>query len=229
MRSFRSLSAYFMLLVAVVMLVWFTFAIGRTYIDLVAGSKHFSGNKKMQDEEIVFKLPGLDFWTCQVGLFQSEENANKEKARLKELGWEAEILTEKPWTVAIGLGYSGEDLKVLIDNLKQNGINVVQKHFKLQEQSYKIAGNGSRVTASFLQSTNKYLSTTGVLEKQKELDVLAKYFSSSYPQELHNFKQIVELMKDLPSQTIQLKMMDFFLYKEYNNTLIRLSQKAKNL
>jgi hypothetical protein len=141
-------------------LVWMTWYFGYTYIRIVAQSDNSTKAAPNEQEQQLLNLSSLDFWTCQVGVFQSEDNALQEKKRLEELGWEAQIITKSPWSVAIGYAYSQEELASIREHLKEGGIVTVPKYVKITQHSYRIRGASAEQTARILEVVHNYLRTS---------------------------------------------------------------------
>jgi hypothetical protein len=153
------------ILIGVGVLVWMTGFLGNTYIRLVTESRtnvsqSITDSNSAQATEAQVSLAELNYWTCQVGVFQSEENARIEKSRLEQMGWETQIVSQNPWIVGIGFAHEQEELNVLRERLKEGGVENVVKHFVIPEQAYKISGSGAEQTAQILSAVQNFLKTS---------------------------------------------------------------------
>lgn len=145
--------------VCLLALVWMTRFFGYTYIRMLAEPKSSppSSPTPSVQEQNQLNLAGFEFWTCQIGVFRSEENAQEEKARLDQLGWDAQIVSTNPWVLGIGYDHSQEKLQVIREQLKEGGIVSVPKKIQIAERAYVIRGNGAEQTARALQAVQTYL------------------------------------------------------------------------
>lgn len=142
-------------------LVWMTWFFGYTYVRLVTEPKNLTkpAPSTQEQSEARINLSGMEFWTCQIGVFKSEENANREKSRLEQLGWEAQIITKDPWIVGIGFAHSQQEVSNVREQLKEGGIVSVPKSIKIPEQAYRIRGTGAEQTAKILDAVHLFLIT----------------------------------------------------------------------
>ncbi|WP_242825408.1 SPOR domain-containing protein [Desulfitobacterium dichloroeliminans] len=101
----------------------------------------------------------IEFWTCQMGVFNSERNANQEKERLQKLGWDAQVISKDPFIVAIGLAYAKDELLPIQELLKEGGMVTVPKFMTNPERAFQIRGIGAKETAEILVGVNTYLNT----------------------------------------------------------------------
>jgi hypothetical protein len=142
-------------------MVWMTWFFGYTYIRMVTQSKKLTNpTPSVQEQsETRLNLSGLEFWTCQIGVFNSEENASRERGRLEKLGWEAHIISKNPWIVGVGFALSQDELTFAREQLKEGGIVSVPKQIKLPERAYRIRGAGAEQTARILEAVHLFLKT----------------------------------------------------------------------
>lgn len=155
-----------------------TWGVGKIYLELVGQSTQAKAEALLQRNkesnpltDKVLTLPEAKFWTCQVGVFQSEKNAQLRKEQLRLLNINAEVISAAPWIVGIGLGHSADELKGLRQTLSDREITTVPKQFVLPERSFRVAGNGSQLTAELLTNVNKILQggvTAEALNEEKQ-------------------------------------------------------------
>lgn len=166
MKVFEKVRIVIVLVLGIMALGLLTWGIGKAYLELVGQSRSV---KVERVNDLI--LPEAKFWTCQVGVFQSESNARLRKEQLKVLSINAEVINENPWTVSVGLGHSPDDLKGLKQSLIEKGIPTVPKQMVLSERTFRVAGNGSQLTAELLTNVNSMLQeglTTQALAKEKQ-------------------------------------------------------------
>jgi hypothetical protein len=146
-------------LISLVVLVWMTWFFGYTYVRMVTQSKSpvQPVPSTVEQSEIHLNLTGFEFWTNQIGVFQSEENAREEKGRLEQLGWETQIIGKNPWVLGIGYAHSSEELSVIREQLKEGGIVSVPKKIQLPDRAYLIRGDGAETTAKVLEAVHAFL------------------------------------------------------------------------
>ncbi|EGW38405.1 hypothetical protein [Desulfosporosinus sp. OT] len=152
-----------------------TLGIGKVYLELVGQSSRVKAEGSQKSQQVsntldgtVLVLPKATFWTCQVGVFQNETNAQLTRERLQVLALDAEVLNANPWIVGIGLGHSANELKRMRQFLAEKGIQTIPKQIELPERSFRVAGNGSQLTAELLTNVNT------ILQKGMTAEVLAK-------------------------------------------------------
>ena len=214
-RKWLILSAIFSL---IVLMTWF---FGYNYIRMVAHSKNLMSSEvnNQDDSEIRLNLSSLDYWTCQVGVFQSEENAVKEKDRLEELGWEAYILSENPWSVCVSYTHSKEELTAIRELLKKSGIDSIPKHFDMLERSYWIRGKGAEETAKLIEVVHNYLKSPQA--SQDILVSLEQELDNSFPKALNELHEasfmVVKAERSLTEH--EQRVIKLRLLREYQVTL----------
>jgi hypothetical protein len=161
-----------------------TWGIGKVYLELVGQSSHVKVEEAQKGQKVsdvhdsaVLVLPEARFWTCQVGVFQSESNAQLSKEKLQGSGFDAEVISVNPWTVAIGLGHSADELKGMRQSFNEKGILTVPKQIVLPERTFRVAGNGSQLTVGLLTNVNtilqKGLTAETLTEEQRVWEALA--------------------------------------------------------
>lgn len=166
------------LLVGIMAIGSLTWGVGKIFLELVGQSSSKkvatvqpSGKVANPQVATILILPEVKFWTCQVGVFQSEKNAQLRKEQLTVLKLNAEVISTNPWIVGIGLGHSADDLKILRQSLADKQISTVAKQIVLPVRSFRVAGNGSQLTIELLTNVNTILQTgltSEVLVKEKQ-------------------------------------------------------------
>ncbi|MGI6120040.1 MAG: SPOR domain-containing protein [Desulfosporosinus sp.] len=198
MRHSERIRVSVILCVGIVAIGLLTWGVGKIYLELVeqSGSKNV---KTMQyhsldadlSPEIILNLPEVKFWTCQVGVFQNERNAQLRKEQLRASNLYAEVISNDPWAVGIGLGHSADELKELRHFLTDKGISSVPKQFVLPERSFRVGGKSAQLTAELLKNVNTILKegfTGEALVKEKQLwDNLAGDYPPKELLSLHQF------------------------------------------
>lgn len=211
------------ILIGLGILVWMMGYLGNTYIRILTEpqtnvSQATADSSKV--EELQVTLDGLDFWTCQVGVFQAEENAKSEKSRLEKLGWETQIVGQNPWTVAIGYAHEQGELNSLREGLKEGGVVNVVKHFVVPGQAYKISGSGAEQTAQILLHVQNFLKTKPG-QRGDTLNLLEKEMLTLWPKKLNPLQQatahVLETEKNSNSDSQDPGVL--LLFSEYQNTL----------
>ncbi|MEL1133916.1 SPOR domain-containing protein [Desulfitobacterium sp. THU1] len=146
---------------AIILFVWTTYYFGYTYVKLVTQPKdtHSTSPSTSERERFLLTLDKIEFWTCQMGVFNSEKNANKEKERLQQLGWDAQVISKDPFVVAIGFAYAKDELLGIQELLKEGGMVTVPKLMINPERAFQIRGTGAKKTAEILKGVNTYLNT----------------------------------------------------------------------
>lgn len=223
--------AWGLILIGVGILVWMAGLLGNTYIRLISEPKMndtSSISQSASEEEAQVKLAELNYWTCQVGVFQTEKNAGLEKERLEQLGWETQIVSESPWIVAIGFAQEQGELKGLRERLKEGGVTNVVKHFLIPEQAYRISGSGAEQTAQILLTVQSFLQTAPG-QRGDNLIHLEKEMATSWPKKLDPLQQatayVLKAERTLDSDSQRLAALRLFV--EYQNTLNDLKDDKK--
>src|SRR5665648_364532 len=175
--------------------------------------------------DTVLTLAEAKFWTCQVGVFESDKNAQLKKEQLTVLNLKAEVISANPWTVGIGLGHSAEDLKVLKQTLADKGIPTMTKQFALPERSFRVTGNGAQLTVELLTNVNTILQvglTPEALVKENQVwNTLAGEHPPTLLEELHEvFNKVRE-----ETTIVDQKVVALSLYFEAQRVINKLSGK----
>lgn len=181
-----------------------TWGVGKIYLELVGQSSHEKAEAVLHRSkeanpltDKVLILPEAKFWTCQVGVFQNERNAHLRKEQLRSLNFKAEVINADPWIVGIGLSQSADELKELRRTLSDREITTVPKQITLPERSFRVAGNGSQLTAELLMNVNKILQggvTAEALNGEKQSwNALAGDFP---PKELEGLHQLYSKIRE---------------------------------
>lgn len=187
-------------MVALGLLTW---GIGKIYLELVGQSSRIQsqGTQTSQkdtnpDNNIVLVLPEVTFWTCQVGVFQNESNAQISKEQLRVLGFKAEVINSNPWVVGLGLGRSASELKGLRTLLAEKGISTVSKQIALPERTFRVAGNGAQLTVELLTNANNILKGGGIAEAlAKEKQSWNAQAGNHPPKDLEELHQYYNLVR----------------------------------
>lgn len=202
-----------------------TWGMGKAYLDLVEQPKHLSQEVVNSSDSTLLILPEVKFWTCQVGVFQSAGNAQLRKEQLNVLNIKAEVISSNPWPVSLGLGHSAEELKGLKQALAEKGISTIPKQIVLPKQTFRVAGNGSQLTADLLTNTNALLRdglSAQVLAKEKEIwNTGATVYPHKNLEELH---RIFDQLRGI-SQLEEQNLVSLALYSEYQRVINKLSGK----
>ncbi|WP_407306840.1 SPOR domain-containing protein [Desulfosporosinus sp. SB140] len=196
MKNFERLRILIVVILGMLALGLLTWGIGRVYLELVGHSggvkaKNVPTSNQQTDQSkgTMLVLPKVTFWTCQVGVFKSEENAQSCLGQLRELGYTGEVISTNPWVVGIGLGHSAKELSELKQTLASKGISIVVKKVELPERTFRIAGNGSRLTMELLSNVNSVLqdglSPQLLAQEQQAWDSQAGDHSPSELAQLH--------------------------------------------
>lgn len=178
MRLSERIRAVVVLIVGIMAISLLTWGVGKIYLEIVgqSGSENaetvqYRSKDAYPLTDSVLILPEVKFWTCQVGVFQSERNAQLRKEQLRVLNLNAEVISTDPWTIGIGLGHSANELKELRKSLADKGISTVPKQFVFPERSFRVAGNYSLLTVELLTNVNTILQeglTVEALIKEKQ-------------------------------------------------------------
>jgi len=175
MEQFRVMLVLVLGIMALALLTW---GIGKIYLELLGPSSKeqiigvMARNNEKTDQDAILALPKTTFWTCQIGVFQKEGNAQSIKEQLNARGLKAEVISANPWVVGIGLGHSANDLKGLRLRLEEKGLLTVPKEIILPERSFRVAGNGAQLTTELLTNVNNILQkgfTEEALAKEEQL------------------------------------------------------------
>lgn len=209
-------------LIGLAIIVWMTWFFGYTYVKLVTQPKSPTPTPQspVDQNEFLLTLDPIGFWTCQIGVFNSEENALKEKERLKQLGWDAQIISSNPFIVAVGLGYSKEEVLPIQELLKEGGVVSVPKSVSSPERAFRIRGVGAIQTAEILEGVNVFLSTP-----YANREIILPQFESRVLSAPHNALaslQETSILTIKAERTLPLdmrKIMSLHLYGEFLNTL----------
>ena len=220
------------LIVGIMAIGLLTWGVGKIYLELVGQSSREKAEAvqyRSKDAnpltDTVLILPEVKFWTCQVGVFQSESNAQLKKEQLVVLNLNAEVISTDPWTVGIGLGHSADELKGLRQSLADKGISAVPKQVVLPERSFRVAGNGSQLTVELLTNVNTILQeglTVEALVKEKQ--VWNALVGDYPPKELEGLHQFYSKVREKTTFEDQ-KALGLSLFFESQRVINRFSGK----
>jgi len=179
MRFSERIRVVVVLIVGIMAIGLLTWGVGKIYLELVGQSSRekteavqYHSKDANPLTETILILPNVKFWTCQVGVFQSERNAQLRKEQLRVLNLNPEVISADPWTVGIGWGHSADELMGLRQSLSDKEISIVPKQIVLPERSFRVAGNGSQLTLELLTNVNTILQvglTTDALVKEMQI------------------------------------------------------------
>ena len=203
MKGVERIRFVMILILGMMALGLLTWGIGKAYLELIGRSNHVKVEEAQKGQKVsdvrdsaVLALPEARFWTCQVGVFQSESNAQLSKEKLQGLGFDAEVISVNPWTVAIGVGHSADELKGMRQSFNEKGILTVPKQIVLPERTFHVAGNGSQLTVGLLTNVNTILQkglTAEVLTEEKQVwDALS---GDHPPKELRALHQLYDQVR----------------------------------
>lgn len=198
MKGLERIRIVIVLILGMMALGLLTWGIGKVYLELVGQSSRAKtvGIQKSQKvsntrDGTVLVLPEATFWTCQVGVFQSESNAQLSREKLQALAFNAEVISANPWTVGIGLGHSANELKGMRQSLSEKGIPTVPKQIVLSERTFRVAGNGAQLTVELLKNVNTILQKGLIAEAlAKENQVWDTLAGDHPPKELEALHQL---------------------------------------
>lgn len=191
-----------------------TWQLGRVYISLLDKSK---AEPAGPNESVILVLPQLEFWTCQVGVFDNRDNGQAERARLEKLGFLSEIFADNPWRIGVGLALSQNDLEPLRAKLNQEGIANIVKKVKIQEKSFKISGNNAESMSEILKNVNNFISGNYSVDKNE-------MFNINYKEE--EVKQIAEKIAEIAgcTETMKAQQLRLTIFSRYQNLIDQLSK-----
>lgn len=220
------------LIVGIMAIGLLTWGVGKIYLELVGQSSREKAEEvqyRSKDAnpltDTVLILPEVKFWTCQVGVFQSERNAQLRKEQLGVLNLNAEVISTDPWTVGIGLGHSADELKGLRQSLADKEISTVAKQFVLPERSFRVAGNGWQLTVELLTNVNTILqeglTVEALVKEQQAWNTLVGDYPPKELEGLHQFYSKVRGKTTFEDQ----KALGLAFFSESQRVINRLSGK----
>ena len=229
MKGLERIRIVVVLIVGMMALGLLTWGLGKAYLELVGQSGRVKADSAQNHSKetnsannIRLVLPDVKFWVCQVGVFQSESNAQLSSEQLTVLGHNAKVIGSNPWMVAIGLGHSAEELKGLRQSLAEKGISTIPKQIVLPERTFRVAGNGSQLTMDLLTNVNVILKegvTEETLAKEKQVwDALAGDHPPKQLAGLHQFYSQIREKTSLEEQNA-LKLSLYFESQRVINQL----------
>lgn len=212
MKGYERIRIVIVLILGMMVLGLLTWGIGKVYLELVGQSSRMKVEGTQQNQKVskaldgsVLVLPKVTFWTCQLGVFQNESNAQLSREKFQVLAFNAEVLGADPWTVDIGLGHSANELKGMRQSLAEKGIPTVPKQIVLPEQTFRVAGNGSRLTMELLTNANTILQnglTAETVAKEQEIwDALAGDHPPKELEELHQLYSRIRTKTNVEEQS----------------------------
>ncbi|AFM43171.1 hypothetical protein Desaci_4321 [Desulfosporosinus acidiphilus SJ4] len=209
MKNFERLRILAALVLGIIGLGLLTWGIGKVYLELVGHSGGITAQKvknggRPADQTDIFVLSKATFWTCQIGIFKSEENAQSCLKQLKELSYSGGIISHNPWIVVLGLGHTAEELNGLKQALAEKGIHALIKQVKLPERTFRVTGNGSHLTMELLANVNAILqegiNSQRLAEEFQLWNSLAGDYSPSQLVQLHNIYNLLREKSDPEEQ-----------------------------
>lgn len=139
---------------------WFTWNIGQLFLNIVSKSPVEDQNSvKVTSSEILI-LPKLDFWTCQIGVFKDEKNAQQMQGHSIAKGWKAEVIEGDHFIVAVGIFTSKEEAGFHNQIMEQKGIASWVKNESFPELHYKVNGQNVEKISTILRLSNFLIGGT---------------------------------------------------------------------
>ncbi|MDR3599990.1 MAG: SPOR domain-containing protein [Desulfosporosinus sp.] len=209
MKGLERIRIVIVLILGMMALSLLTWGIGKVYLELVGQSSHMKAEgtqKKVSNtlDSAVLVLPEATFWTCQVGIFQSESNAQLYREKLQARSLNAEVIGAKPWTLGIGLGHSANELKEMRQSLAEKGVSTIPKQMVLPAQTFRVAGNCSQLTVELLTNVNtilqKGLTAEALANEKQAWDSLAGDHPPKELEALHELYSQVREKTNLEEQ-----------------------------
>ena len=200
-----------MLGIGIGLLIFGTWQIGQVYISLI--EKYEQGVNIVEEEVLV--LPQLEFWTCQIGVFESRENGLKEQEKLLNLGFDSVLFSQNPWRVGVGLASSEQELLSLREQLNAAGISNIIKKVTIQEKKFKILGNKSNQMSETLKIVNNFIKGNYSVD-----EVIDHYqFNEEISNVGHHLYRYQKAQNEWERQIIMLK-----IYHEYQSLISQLTK-----
>jgi len=231
MRLSERIRMIVVLTMGVITIGLLTWGVGKLYLGLVgktSSEKAATVLNIVKDAnpltDTVLVLPEAKFWTCQIGVFKTDKNAQLKKQQLIVLNLDAEVVSADPWSVGIGLGHSADELKGLKQSLTVKGIPTVPKQIVLPARSFRVNGNGSQLTMELLTNVNTILQnglTAEALVKEKQVwDTLA---GDNPPTQLQGLHQIYNKIREKTTLEDQKAALNLSLFIESQRVINKLS------
>ncbi len=232
MRLSERIRVVVIVVVGIMAIGLLTWGLGKLYLDLVGQSNrgkaetaNYLSNDATPATDNVLVLPEVKFWFCQIGVFQSESNAQVRKEQLKVFNLKVEVISSNPWIVGYGFGHSADELKELRQSLAEKGIATIPKQVVLPERSFRVAGNGSQLTVELLTNVNTILreglTASALVREEQVWNELAGDYSPKELVNLHQFYNNVRENSTLKDQ----KALSLSLFFEYQRVINKLSGK----
>jgi len=194
-----------------------TWNLGQAYVGLVVAPEP---SLAASESETVLVLSEVQFWTSQTGVFEQPENAQRARQILLDQGWEAQVFTEAPYAVGVGVGRSREEIEVVRQELAQAEINTLAKQILIPASSFKVSGSGVEQTVQILQGVNNYIASGWDSEALNELIKNLPSVEDT-PQELLDLRLALLAQQAAETQP-QLKHPGLMIYVEYLDAFTQL-------
>ncbi|NLL52285.1 MAG: SPOR domain-containing protein [Peptococcaceae bacterium] len=195
-RYFKGLITVFLVIIGVCGIAWFTWHLGRMFVSLVSTSTIDSLAEVQASDSRILNLPDIIFWTCQVGVFKDQKNVEAQLEFLSSKGWKAAVLTEEPYTIAIGSFAAKEDALALSSLLAGDGIDTWVKEESFPALHYKVNGKNTEEVIRILTLSNSLLKELGNNSVPDKVTLVAEsVFTSECPSDFAKLKQaLVQLL-----------------------------------
>jgi hypothetical protein len=137
---------------------WSTWHLGELFVGLVTTNIISEQEKGTNTNSDILNLPALEVWTCQAGVYKNKKNAElfQESLRLQNL--KAELINEKPLTLAIGIYDTKEKAILQSYALAEAGIETWVREESFPALSYKVNGKNVKEIIVILEVANSLLS-----------------------------------------------------------------------
>lgn len=200
-RVMKRLKVVIVLILGMMALGLLTWGMGKSYLELMGESSREQSqltqtNRADPDNNLVLVLPEVTFWTCQIGVYQKEPNAQKSKEHLKMLGFKTEVINADPWVVGIGLGHSASELNDLRTALADKGISTIPKQISLPERTFRVVGNGAALTVELLTNANMIFKEGVIAQALVQEDLVWNaQIDNQPPKDLEDLHQSYNLLR----------------------------------
>ncbi|NLO98332.1 MAG: SPOR domain-containing protein [Peptococcaceae bacterium] len=194
-NGFKGLITVFLVIIGICGIGWFTWHLGGMFIGLVTANTLKSPAKVQAADSRILDLPDINLWTCQVGVFQDLKNAENQVEFLRQKGWKAAIISEDPYTVAIGAFAVKEDALKFCDILSGEDINTWVREERFPALHYKVKGKNAEEVSRVLTISNSLLRDIGNSVPSELAAAVEKILAIEYPVDFARLKDaLAELL-----------------------------------
>lgn len=192
----------------------FTWHVGKMFVGLVSAEASNADTRAEDTQSSILILPEVKLWICQIGVYQERIHADKTLQLLTAQGYQAVIISESPYTVAVGAFVSKEGAGITSSALAKSTVQNWVREEDYPALHYKISGKDITPASLILNTANTVLTKS---KEEMDANRLRKDIQSvsdeTCPSDFQKLKNSLEMLLDTGSDIYDQQLLQ--VYAEY--------------